>query len=110
MVETDITMESQESRCEIKDLIQKLHIWSKEREQSQKSLDNILGLFSGTVDKDIDGKEVDDLKAQLSNVTEERNALLDANKKLDGRGISSLCSKTCLRWRVKKMSTKKAKH
>ena len=73
------------SGCEIKELIQKLSWWSKERKQSQKWLENLLSSFNGSVDKDIQDltKEVGDLKAQLSVVTKERNDLHDTNKKLD---------------------------
>ena len=73
------------SGSEIKELIQKLSWWSKEREQSQKWLENLLSSFNGTIDEDINNltEEVGDLKSQLSVVTKERNDLKDTNKKLD---------------------------
>ena len=78
------TSSQRDTGSEIKELIQTLNQWSKEREQSQKWLDNLLSSYSDTVDKDIDHliKEICHLRSELSVVTKERNELLDSNKKL----------------------------
>ena len=64
---------------EIKDLLQKLSSWSKERKASQDWLENLLSLYSGRVDI---REEVVDLQYQLSEITEERNQLQETVQKL----------------------------
>ena len=78
------TSSQRDTGSEIKELIQTLNQWSKEREQSQKWLDNLLSSYSDTVDKDIDHltREIGHLRSELSVITKERNELLDDNKKL----------------------------
>ena len=77
-------MGQKDSGSEMKELLKKLSSWSKERQESQRLLDNLLSSYSGRFDKGIDAltEEVGDLKAQLSVVTKERNYLHETNKKL----------------------------
>ena len=67
-----------------RELLQKLASWSKERQESQIWLDNLLASYDGRFEKGIValGDEVKDLKVQLSLVTRERNDLEDINKGL----------------------------
>ena len=81
------TMDQEDSGSEIKELLQKLSSWSKERQESQRLLDNLLNSYSGKFDKDVSGvsalkEEVRDLKAQLSLVSKQRNDLQETNTKL----------------------------
>ena len=60
-----------------RELLQKLTSWSKERQQSQIWLDNLLASYDGTFEKGIValGEEVQDLRDQLCLVTRERKNL-----------------------------------
>ena len=71
------TIGQEDSGSEIKEFLQKLSSWSKERQESQRLLDNLLNSYSGRFDKDVSAlkEEVRDLKAQLTVVTNERNDL-----------------------------------
>ena len=78
------TMDQEDSGSEIKELLQKLSSWSKERQESQRLLDNLLNSYNGRFDKDVSAlkEAVRDLKAQLSLVSKQRNDLQETNTKL----------------------------
>ena len=65
-----------ESQSEVRHFFEKLSIW---REVSQREFSNIITFHNGNINKGINDlvEEVSDLKIKLSDVTRERNDLLE---------------------------------
>ena len=65
------------SLSELRYLFEELASWSKERQESQIRLDNLLSSYSGSIKKGINSliEEVGDLQAKNSLITKERNDL-----------------------------------
>ena len=85
---------SDNSWCDISDVFNQISSWSKEREESQKQLDQLLSTFDDAINKKVKEMigEVDDLQDKLSVITKERDDLLvyveklcDATEKLKAK-------------------------
>ena len=66
------------SLSELRYLFEELGSWSRERQESQKKLDNLLSSYSGSIKKGINSliEEVGDLQAKNSVIAKERDGLL----------------------------------